>query len=324
MKKIMLYEPSIGSDNLGDGIIVEGVKSAINMILDKSFTVELPTHTPLSYRYLKYLGNFDLKFVCGSNLLVGKLNSIIHLRQWALDTKVLFTIGPCILFGVGAQQYNQKVNLYTKLAYKRILSNKFIHSVRDGYTETALKNIGIENIINTGCPTMWSLTPKHCSDIPKKKAKNVVLTLTDYKPDKNRDEYIIDILHKNYDNVYFWPQGCGDYDYFNSLSNIEGINLVTPTLKGYNQLLEKNDIDFVGTRLHGGIRALQYKKRTIIIGIDNRANEKKKDFNIPVICQSNISELEKFINSEFETKIKLPKENISKFLKQFGIDYKGE
>ena len=48
------------------------------------------------------------------------------------------------------------------------------------------------------------------------------------------------------------------------------------------------NIDYVGTRLHAGIRALQHKKRTIIIGIDNRAIEKAKDFNLTVIDRKNI------------------------------------
>lgn len=321
MRKVVLYEPSIGSDNLGDQIIVDGVKSGLLEYLKNSFTIEMPTHTPLSARYINYLGDIDMKIVCGSNIIVNKLNTIIHLKQWAININTVFSVGPCVLIGVGAQQYNQRINMYTKLAYKKMFRKDFIHSVRDNYTKEVLEKIGIMNVINTGCPTMWELTPEHCSEIPRKKAENVVLTLTDYKANKIRDEYIIDILKKEYKKVYFWIQGNGDYKYLKTLDNIEKIEIISPTLQNYNELLEREDIDFVGTRLHGGIRALQKKRRTLIIGIDNRGIELNRDFNIPVLHESEISKLRDVINSEYKTEIKLPVKNIAKFLSQFNIKY---
>ena len=62
-------------------------------------------------------------------------------------------------------------------------------------------------------------------------------------------------------------------------------------MQGYDSFLENTkNIDYVGTRLHGGMRALQHEKRTIILGIDNRAIELNKDYNIPVIEQKNLSD----------------------------------
>ena len=47
MSKIVLYEPSMGSDNLGDQIIVDGVKTALNNIVSKSFLLLSCLRTPL-------------------------------------------------------------------------------------------------------------------------------------------------------------------------------------------------------------------------------------------------------------------------------------
>lgn len=321
MKKVILYEPSIGSNNLGDQVIVDGVKNALKEYLDDSFIIEMPTHTPLSARYINYLGNVDMKIVCGSNIIVGKLNTILHLKQWALSMRTISSVAPCVLIGVGSQQYNQKFNIYTRLAYKKMFRKDYIHSVRDTYTEEALKKIGITNVINTGCPTMWGITPKVCASIPKVKANSVVFTLTDYKPNKSRDEYFIEVLNSNYKEVYFWAQGTGDFKYFSTLKGIENIKIIKPNINAYNEFLETTDADFIGTRLHGGMRALQKKHRTIIIGIDNRAIELKRDFNIPVLEDTDINMLDHMINSNLKINIKLPYDNIKTFLKQFEINY---
>lgn len=323
MKIIFLYEPSIASNNLGDYIIVESVKKALSNFLDGNYVVEYPTHTPLSNRYrFTFFRKTppDYQFVCGSNIIVGKLNQIRHVRQWALNCTTIWQVYDAIFIGVGAQLY-QKCNKFTKFAYKKMFCKDYIHSVRDAYTEDFLKNIGIKNVINTGCPTMWGLTEEHCKKIPTQKAKDVVFTLTDYSQNKVRDEYLLSTLIKLYDKVYFWPQGNQDYQYFTSLKGNEGVEMVTASLEGYDYFLEQNDVDFVGTRLHGGIRAIQKGRRTLILGIDNRAKELHKDFNIPVLDDSQIDELEAIILSEYRTEIHLPVENIKKFLKQFNVEY---
>lgn len=321
MKKIFLYEPSIGSENVGDQIIVDSIKKEMASLLSPSFCIELPTHLPLSNRYMYFLGKADYKFVCGSNIIVGDLNSIIHLKQWNLNPLTYHNVRNAILVGVGAQQYNQKITIPTRLAFKWMFGSRYIHSVRDSYTEQVLKDIGIKNVINTACPTMWSLTKKHCSKIPTQKADKVIFTLTDYKPDVNRDEYLISILKQKYSEVYFWPQGHRDFSYFKQLNGIANVKIVNPHLNDYDSFLDSYDVDFIGTRLHGGIRALQKMKRTIIIGIDNRAIELNKDFNIPVLNQNEINNLGDYIESDIETDINIPKDNIANFLSQFKINY---
>jgi polysaccharide pyruvyl transferase WcaK-like protein len=72
-------------------------------------------------------------------------------------------------------------------------------------------------------------------------------------------------------------------------------------------------LDYIGTRLHGGIRALQHKRRSIIIAIDSRAKSFKNDFNLPVIDKDNLNQLSKMINSNFKTEIILKKDRINEF-----------
>lgn len=67
----------------------------------------------------------------------------------------------------------------------------------------------------------------------------------------------------------------------------------------------------------GGMRALQNRHRTLIIGVDNRAQELHKDYGVPVVDEKSMDKLDEIINSDFSTNIKLPNENIRRFLKQF-------
>ncbi|THE09064.1 polysaccharide pyruvyl transferase family protein [Bacillus timonensis] len=316
MKKVVLYSPGLSSMNLGDKIIAESAKEGIDYILNESFTTEVATHLPQSFYYMRYLKNADLKFVLGSNLL--KSTFFGFKRQWDVTLRMAKITGPVILMGVGWWQYGNKPNLYTRLLLKSILSKNHVHSVRDEYTEKVLKSIGINNVINTACPTMWKLTEEHCREIKQGKSDNVVFTITDYNRDIEKDNLLIDILAKNYKIVYFWPQGVSDYEYFMSLEQKhKNIEILSPSLDAYNKTLEKGNIDYIGTRLHGGIRALQKKARTIIISIDNRAREKSKSFNLPIIERDNIQGLNEMINSQLATEIKIPIENINRWRKQF-------
>ena len=239
MKTVTLYNPAIASGNLGDQIIVDSIKKSLQHYLSDAYIIEMPTHTPLYSRLSHYLGTSDLNLVCGSNLLVGHLNAFIHTRQWDLTLSTLHILKPAILIGVGTQKSSQKFNLYTKLAYKKILSHDYIHSVRDSRTERALRSIGITNVINTGCPTMWTLSEQHCKEIPEQKAEQVIFTLTDYEKNFQRDKFLLHTLKSEYKKIYFWAQGSRDYDYFISLKEKIGVNIISPNLSAYDDLLIK-------------------------------------------------------------------------------------
>jgi hypothetical protein len=317
LKRILLLDPAIATFNVGDKIISQSVREHLKPLIDFSFVVEASTHLPVTM-YLKnifYSYDFDYRFVCGSNLIRGKMNRLIKL--WDINLRSASIISPLILVGVGWWKKGDKPNRYSKMLYSRLLDKKIIHSVRDNYTLSQFQAMGFKNIINTACPTMWKLTKDHCKEIPTKKALDVVTTLTDYDKNPIADQQMLNVLSKKYRKVYLWLQGVNDFNYAHLLHLPENLELVNPILEDYDALLESQDIDYVGTRLHAGIRALQKKKRTIIIAVDHRALEKKKDFNLTVLDRLQIDQLEGMIDDGFKTQIQLPLENILAWKKQF-------
>lgn len=321
MKKIVLFEPSISSLNLGDYIIVDSAKRELSFLLEESFVVEQSTQTPVMHFYQKNDARLKLsrcseyKFVCGSNLIWQNMLSLSP--QWNFNFFNCKNTINSILVGVGSGTTKKKLNLYTKLLYRKVLNKKYIHSVRDEATCNRLKSIGI-NAINTGCVTTWCLNKEHCSKIPTSKSNNVVFTLTDYKKDEKLDKELIDILLKNYKIVYFWPQGIGDYEYIDKLNYSDKVKIVAPNIDAMKSLLSKGDIDYVGTRLHGGIFAMQNYIRSIILIVDNRAREMKERYNLPTIERNDLNKLNDIINAVWNTNININEKAIEYWKGQFN------
>lgn len=106
-------------------------------------------------------------------------------------------------------------------------------------------------------------------------------------------------------------------NYLNSLELSKNINIIPPGLDNYNKMM-RNNVDFIGTRLHAGIRALQKCRRSIIIAIDNRAIEMGRDFGIPIVSRGDIDGLRRMIKTEWSLNIDLPEENIRFWRSQFN------
>lgn len=321
METVVLMDTSIASLNKGDNIIVECIKKEMEYFTKDKFILNLPTHISPFHSYqvwrnsnrLRMYKDCNTKFVCGSNLLIP--NMMTHFPQWNINIFNYKAIKKCILVGVG-QGSGDKSNYYTKTLYKKMLNKDMYHSVRDERTKIFLESMGIK-AINTGCPTMWMLTPEFCKSIPTKKANNVIFTLTAKSDKDNRDQKLIDILNINYDNIYYWVQGIEDFDYLNKFNNIDKIKIVQPTVEAYREVLVMDDLDYIGTRLHAGIYAMRHKKRAIIIVIDERAREINRCNNLNCIEKNNIDYLEEMINSEILTNIKMPFDKIKKWKEQF-------
>ena len=306
---------------------MESVMRELAEIFPYSHMINYPTHYPLSRYALKKSWSNELAFVGGTNILRSKRRFRAHRNPWALAFFDARRMTPAILMGVGSFKYSGKPDWKAKWFYRRALSPVWIHSVRDNYTMNKLAQMGITNVVNTGCPTMWRLTEEHCKQIPYTRAKNVVFTLTDYNRDPDRDAILMEILMKNYEKIFFWPQGSGDFEYVKLLMKFDWnnrIKIIPSHLRAFDKTLEQvQRLDYVGTRLHAGIRALQKACRTIIIGIDNRAIEKHRDFNIPVCSRNDADVLSKTIEESFETQIHLPEENIKKWKLQFENHHEG-
>lgn len=321
MENVLLLDTSVGSLNKGDEIIMRCIRNQLSEITKNKFTLTLPTHVSPFHWYqvargsnrVKIYSNARYKFVGGSNLLT--MDMLTHFPQWNIN---IFNYGPLkgsILVGVGAGK-GSKINTYTKILYKRVLSHDFIHSVRDERTKYFLEDMGFK-VINTGCATLWSLTPEFCRDIPTEKSDSVIFTLTHHDKDVINDQFFIDIMNRNYKNVFFWVQDSEDLRYFNTLKNTEKIKIIPPTVDDYEKIL-KTDVDYIGTRLHGGIYAMRHKKRSIIIAIDERAQGMSESYNLNTIHRDNFKNLEKMINSKIITDVNVNYNAVNEWLNQFS------
>lgn len=322
MDKIVIFDTAESSRNVGDYIINQSIEKEMKNILNGKYITKYATHTPIISFYqtnkdnphTKYCNEAKYKFIQGTNLI--SINLLKRYNTWNINFYNYKPYTNSILIGCGLNPNSKKINLYTKAIYKKILSKDFIHSVRDEKTKKFIENLGFK-AVNTGCPTLWSLDENHCKKIPNKKSDSVVFTLTDYCRDEIQDAKMIKILEKNYKEIYFWVQGANDFDYFKSICKNKKIIIVDPNLQSLQELFKKGNIDYVGTRLHAGIFAMQNFVRSIIIIVDNRARDIKESYNINTIERNKIDDLDTLINSDFKTRINIDKSLINKWKSQF-------
>ncbi len=322
MKTVLLLNPAIGTDNIGDYIIYECVCSEMAEIFRQAFVKEIPTQMPAFHSYAVWRNSFavqnyatcDYKFVGGSNILAK--NMLTHYPQWNVNVFNCKPLAGSVCVGVGAGA-GEHTDAYTTHLYRKILSHSYYHSVRDERSKRYVEDVLGLKAINTGCVTMWALTPDFCAQIPAKKSDNVVFTLTARMQPDPSDQMLIDTLKREYDHVSFWIQGDKDEAYFHAFSNTEGIEIIPPHKAAYEAVLMRNNIEYVGTRLHGGIYALRHKKRAIIISIDERARSISADTGLITIEKNALDGLPELINSAFETKPNIPFEEIARWKAQF-------
>lgn len=325
--KQFILDTSFSTENLGDYIIMDAVNTQLRRIFPDDFFVFGSTHDVLGKKGHSWAKNTQYQFIGGSNLLSGRFIGRNH-AQWRFGFRDLFYLKNLIGIGLGWQSdadyheiYNYPFVFAQKQIYKKSLSNTILPSVRDSFTKKKLAEYGVESI-NTACVTMWDLTPEHLQKIPVKKSDTVIMTITDYRNDK---EYMIayknmiEILCRNYKTVKMWIQSSGDIELLNNLklSSREKIQFISPNLEDYDSELE-NDVDYVGTRLHAGIRALQHQKRVLVIEIDNRAREIAKDTNLNTLSYKNLDQLEEKINNDMVMNLTIPFEEINRWKQQFN------
>ena len=318
-----IWTPGIGTNNLMDVWINEIVEQELHGIFPQHFFYSIPTKDYLK-RFRCHTKKSQFVFVAGTNLISSRMH-FPYTKQWKLKLRDILSIGELILVGVCWRNYEVQPDIYTRFLLKNILSKRFFHSVRDSYTESKLHSIGIGNVINTGCPTMWRLSKDFVNDIPITKAKNVVITLCKSKhTNEHIDKRILEIIKDHYKKIFFWAQSDTDMDYLERLTSAfdrqHRITILNPHLDAYKNLLKSDlSLDSIGSRLHSGILALNHKRRTIIIGIDNRAAEISKDTGLNIILYKQIlNRLEKAIYSHPPHTIKMPFENIERWKTQFS------
>ncbi|MGH6925414.1 MAG: polysaccharide pyruvyl transferase family protein [Propylenella sp.] len=312
---VALLDTAVSSLNMGDHIIMDAVRRHLRSVFPMAVFATMPTHDYLGSEAFKLLDQSSLAFVCGTNLLASNMDDY---KQWKISGNELLRLHDLILCGVGWWQYQDDPNPYTQYFLNSALSKDYMHSVRDGYTLKKLRSVGINNVVNTSCVTMWSLSDEHVARVPFEKGENVLVTFTDYKPNEKADAEIFRILKASYKKVYLWIQGRSDSAYVRRVVD-SSVELVGPTLASLDEALSSIDsLDYVGTRLHAGVRALQHGRRTLIVSVDNRATEIGKDTNLPVVERRDLSKLADRVRKAQPLRLTMPWDAIRTWISQFN------
>lgn len=328
MVKIGLLDPSIQdnngviSTNTGDVIIYD----AIIKVLDNTFKdynlIRVSTHTNPDRKLLKELSLCEIQIIGGTNLLS---SNIYEYNQWRFERsiieRIIYPIKNIVTLGVGWWQYQQHPTKKTTRYYRNTLSSNYIHSVRDSYTKDKLIEMGINNVINTSCPTLWELSGL---DVNRKSdnLKDCVFTLTDYNTSIENDTNLIKLLISNFSGkLFLFTQGSKDIEYVESLDiykeNKHKFEIIY-SLPEYNELLDSGDVIYIGTRLHAGARALQKNVEALVLEVDNRAKEISRDTNFPSIKRNDLTTLQKWLNGDkIFSNMKLDNNSIKKWMNQF-------
>lgn len=314
-ERIIAFDTSMISENAGDDIIMKYINGVLRDIWPDDYIVHIPTHEFMGKQGHYFCSQASMKVVCGTNILT---SNMMRTKMWSVRWRDVPYIEDSVLLGVGWREYENEPDPYTTWFWRGILSKRYQHSVRDRYSEKRLKSLGISNVLYTGCPTMWSLTPELCSSVPTHKARNVITTVTNYRPtNPENDKYMIQTLVQHYKNVYLWVQALEDYRYVQRLGIDSSVKLIAPGLDNFEKALSDGDLDYCGTRLHAGIEAIHHGKRAIIIGKDNRAIEIAKDTGLNVLPEDEIKSLPELLDSEIITNISMPTDNIRAWVEQF-------
>jgi polysaccharide pyruvyl transferase WcaK-like protein len=309
---INIFDTAIDSDNLGDHFIMDAVWEAVRPLFPDATFIRTPTHRRAAFSQLSLGRKVDFSIVGGTNIL--KSHMLVR-GNWRITPLDYMAWRDVVLLGVGWQQYGGSADLPTRLFFRTVLSKTKLHSVRDLHTYEALRH-DVPNVIYTACPTMWMLDRQRCAAIPVRKARDVVFAVTYYRPAPEQDRRVFELLQRHYETVYFWPQQSRDIPYLRDIG-ITGFVPIPPDVESYDRLLDEEDVDFVGARLHGGIRAMQHGRRALIIPVDNRATELSVSTALPVASRDDPAAIEAWVTNPEPTALILPDEAIARWKNQF-------
>lgn len=308
--------------NLGDVVIREAVAGVLEELFPDEEIERISSHQFLEKRHHDILKAARLTFIGGSNLLSSHVRNY---HQWKLSAKKNFWLFPkinnAVLFGTGWWQYQDDPDFHTKVFYKRVLSSKFKHSVRDSYTKDKLSVCKVRNVLNTSCPTAWVLDGFD-GKRSQTSLKDCVFTLTDYNKKPEFDNGLIEVLSEHFSGkLLFFAQGSQDAEYIQSLDayrkNSARIQIL-PQLSDFIDSLEPGAVSYVGTRLHGGIKAMKLGVESLILSIDNRAAEIGKDISLPVVPRDDFKKISDWLTGSYDPgTVSIPQDTIREWKSQF-------
>jgi polysaccharide pyruvyl transferase WcaK-like protein len=312
---VNVFDTAIESDNLGDHIIMDAVWDVLRPLFAEASFLRTPSHRRARLSELWSGQKAGLSIVGGTNIL--KSHMLVR-GNWRITPLDYVAWRNVVLLGVGWQQYGGEADAPTRLFFKSVLSKTKLQSVRDLHTYAKLHR-HVPSVIYTACPTMWMLDEERCRQVPVRKARHAIFAVTYYRPAPEQDRNVFELLKRHYDKVYFWPQQSQDLPYVRDIG-IEGFVPIIPDVAEFDRILDEEDVDFVGARLHGGIRALQRGRRALIIPVDNRATEISKSTVLPVASRDDLEAIERWILHPQPTRIVLPWRAIEQWKAQFSHD----
>ena len=317
--KIGLFDPGIEdnsgtySTNLGDLIIQEAVDRELNRVFGGAEIFRVTTQAPVPPEYFPRLRECRHLLVGGTNLLSSFMREY---KQWQITWQDAWRIRRAILLGIGWWQYQDRPDKLTWFTLLGALSWQGVHSVRDEYTLKKLQSLGFRNVLNTGCPTMWPFLEFDQASIPNRKADNALVMLTDYNRNHELDTRLVKLLQAYYQNVYFWPQGRSDLEYMNELNlPVHRLEHTIGSLKDF--LGSGISVDYIGTRLHGGVHCILSGKRALVLEVDNRATEVSRDTGLPTAKRGDFDAMQRWITTPGGPDIRMPRAEIEKWRAQF-------
>ena len=315
LQRVTVLDTSAASNNLGDTVIMEAVNAELAPVFPGAAMFAVTSHERMGAHSRKLIRQSQWTIAGGTSLLSSRMWFRCSWRVQPIDALAGLNI---VCMGVGWYQYQHAPDPYSRWMLRSLLHPTAIHSVRDSYTLAKFQSLGLKNVMNTACPTMWQLTPDHCARLPRTKGRSVLTTINSYPKlfDREADARMFAILRQHYDFVYCWIQTSSDYEYARSLD--PDLLFVDPSLAALDAILNSDlELDYVGNRLHAGIRALQKGRRSIIVEIDNRAREMGGDFGLPTVGRTEFDRLESMIEQPFEIAVNLPVREIEAWKAQF-------
>jgi hypothetical protein len=324
MPSVCIFDPGLNdrslkpSANLGDVIIQQAVTRVVSALFPDHEIVRLATHDYPSRAELDRALACDWMLIGGSNIV----GSYAYLyREWKLGFSQIARLrGRAILFGGGWGWYQERPTIPARWMLNTILSRAHLHSVRDSYTERHLRTLGFNNVINTSCPTTWPLVDRPTIGARGGPASDALLMLTDYRSSPDADRALAQLLLERYERVHFWLQGARDEAYARALlgSNFARLRVIPHSYAALETFLKSDlDFDYIGTRLHGGIRCLLAGRRGLIVAIDNRAIEMARDIGLPTAPRGDLDAVARWIDASPAVALRLPLDNMRVWAAQF-------
>ncbi|MEP3629071.1 MAG: polysaccharide pyruvyl transferase family protein [Hyphomicrobiales bacterium] len=307
--ELTVFDTAIGSQNLGDQIIMKAAYGELRRLFPQAHLWSLPTHDHFGPAGRKRLRHSLFSIACGTNLIHQEMPKRGH---WRLPKRFPIPVGyyhpkRLALMAVGSNAEDLSSSAASFL--KKSLWSAVPVSSRDKKTADILSK-GNLSAAHTTCVTMWDLPKDHAEQLPKHKAEAAVVCLTGTrKAPHERVAFDIQLLEKvrsSYKKCYYWPQGQVDMEYFLSLDQ-SGFEVLPHSLEAYENLLTSQpSLDYIGARLHGGILAMMHGCRPLIVKVDNRAADIGDSVNLPVIGIEDLDSIDTMINQPRETRVSVP------------------